>query len=70
MTQIEVAAEAVKASPPLAVVAAPFAGLDVPALVQDVTLIYLLLLVGHKVWRIWREYKDGITKGAPDDAGE
>lgn len=50
----EVAVEAAKATPPAAVVAAnKVMGLDLPTIVALVTLLYLLIQIGHLLWK-WR----------------
>ena len=48
---------AAKSSPPIAVVTATIGGMDVPALVQWATLIYLAIMIAHKCWRIYKEFK-------------
>jgi len=53
-TRTEIAAEAAKATPPAAVVAAnKVMGLDLPTIVALVTLLYLLIQIGHLLWK-WR----------------
>ena len=44
-----------KAAPPLAVVGAQIAGWDVPDMVQWLTLIYVVLMIVHKLWRMGLE---------------
>lgn len=44
-----------KAAPPLAVVGAQIAGWDVPSAVQWLTLIYVVLMIVHKLWRMGLE---------------
>lgn len=63
-TAVSVAA---KSSPPLAVAAGNFAGMSLPDLVQYATLLYLAMLIAHKGWRMYKEYKTG--KGG-DESGE
>jgi len=49
---------ATKASPPIAVAAAnTFSDLTVPDIVNYLTLVYLVLMISHKAWSMWREYK-------------
>jgi hypothetical protein len=48
---------ALKATPPVAVSGATIAGIEVPALVQLATLIYLTVLISYKCWHWYREYK-------------
>lgn len=57
-----------KVTPPVAVVAGNIAGLSLPELVQWATLLYLALMISHKVWRMYKEWKSG--KGALDESGE
>ena len=59
MTHDTVADMAVKSAPPATVVVADMAGMQVPQLVQWLTLIYLLMLVGHKGWQIYKEFRQG-----------
>lgn len=58
---------AAKLSPPMAVTAGNLAGMTLPDLVQYATLLYLALLIAHKAWRMYKEYKTG--KGG-DESGE
>ena len=46
---------AAKIAPPIAVVGAQIAGWDVPAMVQWLTLIYVALMIIHKLWRMGLE---------------
>ena len=46
---------AAKIAPPIAVVGAQIAGWDVPAMVQWLTLIYVALMIIHKLWRMGME---------------
>lgn len=49
---------ATKASPPVAVAAANmFSDLSVPDIVNYLTLVYLALMISHKAWSMYREYK-------------
>lgn len=49
---------ATKATPPIAVTLTNmFADVTVPEIVNILTLLYLLLLVGHKAWSWYREWK-------------
>jgi hypothetical protein len=45
-----------RASPPVAVTAGNLMGVPLPDLVQWVTLFYLVLLISHKGWRMYREW--------------
>ena len=49
------AAIATKLSPPAAVLGAHIAGIPVAEWIQWLTLIYLLMLVGHKAFQIGRD---------------
>ena len=44
-----------KAAPPIAVIGAQIAGWDVPDMVQWLTLIYVVLMIVHKLWRMGME---------------
>jgi hypothetical protein len=46
------AAVAAKLAPPVTVLGAHIAGFTVADWIQWLTLIYLILLVAHKIWRI------------------
>ena len=46
---------AAKIAPPIAVVGAQIAGWDVPDMVQWLTLIYVVLMIVHKLWRMGLE---------------
>lgn len=46
-----------KATPPLAVVGANLAGIPVSDWVQYVTLAYVVVMLAHKVWSWYREWK-------------
>ena len=49
---------ATKATPPIAVTATNmFSDITVPEIVNYLTLIYLLLLVSHKAWSWFREWR-------------
>jgi hypothetical protein len=53
---------ATKAAPPAAVSLATMAGYPVSELVLWATLIYTVLMIGHKVLQIWRDVQG---KGGP-----
>lgn len=59
---------AVKAAPPVAVVGAHAAGLTLPDVVQILTGIYVALMVIHKCWHMWKEWRTG--KVMPVSEGE
>lgn len=46
-----------KAAPPIVVATANLTGVTVPELVQYATLLYLVLLISHKVIQIVREWR-------------
>jgi hypothetical protein len=48
-----------KAAPPATVSLATIAGYQVSELVLWATLIYTVLLIGHKLLSIYKEFKDG-----------
>lgn len=49
---------ATKAAPPAAVSIASLAGYPVSELVLWATLVYTVLMIGHKVFQIWRDWRD------------
>ena len=51
-----------KASPPVGVSLATVAGIHIHDLVLWATLVYTVLMIGHKIWRI---YKDVTKKERP-----
>jgi hypothetical protein len=53
---------ATKAAPPVGVSLATVAGYQVSELVLWATLIYTSLLIGHKVYRIYKEVSENVTK--------
>lgn len=57
---------AAKATPPLTVVGVKLAGMPVADWVQWATLIYVLMMIGHKGWHIYKEWKTG--RETSDDA--
>lgn len=55
-TTAETAADmAIKASPPASVSIATLAGYQVSEILMWATLLYTLLMIGHKLLAIWRE---------------
>lgn len=50
---------ATKAAPPAAVSIASLAGYPVSDLVLWATLIYTVLMIGHKAFQIWRDVRGG-----------
>ena len=53
-----VAAVASKVAPPVTISLATVAGVQVSELVLWATLIYTVLMIGHKCWQIVKEVKD------------
>lgn len=49
------AAIAAKVAPPLSVSIATVYGVSVSEILLWATLIYTLLMIGHKAWQIWRD---------------
>lgn len=62
-TKHEIAAEAVKAAPPITVAGATVAGVPVNDLILWATLLYLVLQIGFLVYRWWRLH-NGNDEGA------
>ena len=50
-------AMAAKAAPPATVSIATLAGYQVSEIVLWATLIYTVIMIGHKVWQIYREVR-------------
>lgn len=61
-------AMAAKVAPPVAVAGANAAGITVPEAIQLATLVYVVLMIIHKCWHMWKEWKTGIA--APESEGE
>ena len=59
---------AAKVAPPAAVVGAHAAGITVPDAIQIATLVYVILMIIHKGWHMWKELKTG--KRMPETEGE
>ncbi len=57
-----------KVSAPAAVAAANLAGVTVPDVIQWGTAIYVVLMIIHKLWHMWKEFKTG--KVTPESEGE
>ena len=51
------AALASKAAPPVGVSIATLAGIQVSEILLWATLVYTVLMIGHKLWQIYREIK-------------
>lgn len=51
------AAIASKAAPPVTVSIATLAGIQVSEILLWATLVYTLLMIGHKVWQIYKDIK-------------
>lgn len=56
-TAESVADMAIKASPPASVSIATLAGYQVSEILMWATLIYTLLMIGHKLMAIWRDLR-------------
>lgn len=56
-----------KAAPPIAVVGSQLAGIPVADWVQWVTLVYVIIMLSHKLWSWWHEWK---AKKAIDESTE
>ena len=56
------AALATKAAPPVTVSLATVAGYQVSELVLWATLIYTALMIGHKVYQIYKYVSENVTK--------
>lgn len=50
---------AAKVAPPVAVASVEFAGVTLPELVHIATLTYVVLMIIHKCWHMWKEWKTG-----------
>lgn len=51
---------ATKLTPPIAVAATNmFSNITVPEIVNVLTMIYLILVITHKAWTMYRDYKRG-----------
>ncbi|HEY5801852.1 MAG TPA: hypothetical protein VIT92_16645 [Burkholderiaceae bacterium] len=48
-----------KTAPPLTVIGATMMGVPVEKWVQWVTLVYVLVMLGHKLWTWHRQWKAG-----------
>jgi len=46
-----------KVAPPATVSIASLMGVQVSEILLWATLIYTILLIGHKLWQIWKEFK-------------
>jgi hypothetical protein len=51
------AAIAAKLAPPASVSIATFMGMPVSEILVWVTLIYTVVMLGHKLWQIYQEFK-------------
>lgn len=59
------ATAAAKLSPPAAVLGAHIMGMSVADWIQWLTLIYLALMILHKIWGMWKEFKETWFKPKP-----
>lgn len=71
-TTAETAADmAIKASPPASVSIATLAGYQVSEILMWATLLYTLLMIGHKLLVIWRDLRPAPVEAcAPHDTKE
>lgn len=71
-TTAETAADmAIKASPPASVSIATLAGYQVSEILMWATLLYTLLMIGHKLLAIWRDLRPAPVEAcAPHDTKE
>lgn len=51
------AAIVTKAAPPISVSVATVAGVHVSDILVWATLIYTVIMIGHKLWQIWKEIR-------------
>lgn len=61
----------VRVAPPAAVAVANAAGIDVPMLINLVMFVYLSVLLTHKLWTIYKDWREGrmrIILPAPSSA--
>lgn len=49
----------VRVAPPAAVAVANAAGIDVPMLINLVMFVYLSVLLTHKLWTIYKDWREG-----------
>lgn len=47
----------VKATPPAAVIGANLVGMPVAEWVQWATLVYVVMMIAHKGWQMWRDWR-------------
>ena len=47
-----------KAAPPATVSLASMAGIPVSEIVLWATLFYTVLMIGHKMWQIWKDIRE------------
>lgn len=60
---------ATKVTPPIAVAATNmYSNITLPELVNYLTVLYLALMISHKGWRMYREWRSG--KEGADEPGE
>ena len=57
--KLETIPDTVVVTPPVGVVAASVAGMPIETWVLWLNLFYILLAVGWKLWRIYKEARDG-----------
>lgn len=54
--------EAVKVSPPASYIGATLMGVPMEHWVSALTIIYMALLIGHFVFKRWREWKKWVSQ--------
>lgn len=58
----------VRVAPPAAVAVANAAGVDVPMLINLVMLTYLSVLLAHKLWTIFKDWREGRLRIVPPNS--
>lgn len=65
-----VAELSVRVGPPGAVAVANAVGIDVPGLINLVMLAYLSVLLAHKLWTIFKDWREGRMRVIPPQASD
>lgn len=60
----------VRVAPPAAVAVANAAGVDVPMLINLVMFAYLSVLLTHKLWTIYKDFREGRMRIVPPQASD
>lgn len=58
MNRVDLPNEALKATPPVTVLAAPLAGVTLGDVAAALAVAFLLLQIAHLVWKWRKEYRD------------